>query len=205
MGRLSGHQGDATTALAFSPNGRWLASGGRDTTVLLWEVARARLLHLWAALAREQDGSAARRLAATPEDAIPFLRDRLRRAAAVEDRARRLIADLDSNHFRVREKASRELERMGSEAAFALQLAFQGSPSLEARRRIRRVLDRITTPQAGHDCPPRSVTLALAILEEMGTPPARRALEELAKGPAKSMVTRDAAAALERLAKRRRP
>jgi WD40 repeat protein len=206
VGRLSGHHGGAATSLAFSPDGKKLASGGGDTTVLLWDVARARLMHLWAELAG-QDGSAraARGLAATPEDAIPFLKDRLRRAAAAEERARRLIADLDSDHFRVREKASLELERMGSEAAFVLQLALHGSPSLEARRRIRRVLDRIKAPQGGHDLQPRSVSLALAILEEIGTPAARRALAELAKGPAKSVVTRDAAAALERLAKRRRP
>ena len=46
---------------------------------------------------------------------------------------------------------------------------------------------------------------ALAVLEEIGTPNARRVLEELSSGPARSVVTREAAAALERLANRRKP
>jgi hypothetical protein len=175
--------------------------------VLLWDVARARLGHLWAELGSGQDGGAwaGKKLAATPEEAIPFLKERLRRVAAVEDRARRLIADLDHNKFRVREKASRELEGLGPEAAFLLQQALQGSPSPEARQRLQKALDRSKTPQGGHDFQARNISLALAVLEEIGTPDARRALEELAKGPAKSVVTREAGAALERLTKRRRP
>jgi hypothetical protein len=51
---------------------------------------------------------------------------------------------------------------------------------------------------------PRSVWLSLAVLEEVGTPAARQALEGLAKGPPTSRVAREARAALERLAKKRR-
>jgi hypothetical protein len=207
VGRLSGHNGGAATSLAYSPDGRRLASGGRDTIVLLWDVARARLMHLWTELAVGQDGGAraGRKLAATPEEAIPFLKDRLQRAAAAEDRASRLITDLDDDDFHVRQKASRELEGLGAEAAFAIQRALQGTPSLEARRRLRKALDKMKPPKGGHDFQLRSVSLALAILEEIGSPDARRALEELAKGSSKSAVTRDAGAALERLAKRRKP
>src|SRR5262249_43940733 len=82
--RLRGHAGGGTAALASPPDGKTLASGGRDTTVLLWDVARARLGHLWAELGGGQGGGAraGKGPAATPEEAVPFLKDRLRRAAA---------------------------------------------------------------------------------------------------------------------------
>jgi WD40 repeat protein len=207
VGRFSGHNGGAAEALAFSPDGKTLASGGRDTTVLLWDVTRARLEHLWAELAAGQDEGAwaGKKLAATPEEAVPFLKDRVQRAAAAEERARRLITALDDDVFAVRERASRDLEGLGPEAALPLQLALQGSPSAEARMRIEKALGKIKTPQGKPDFQPRSVWLALAVLEEIGTADARRVLEELAKGPAKAVVTREARAALERLAKRRKP
>src|SRR5205823_5939894 len=47
VGRFGGHAG-AANVLAFSPDGKTLASGEPDTTVLLWDVARARLGQLWA-------------------------------------------------------------------------------------------------------------------------------------------------------------
>jgi WD40 repeat protein len=207
VGRLKGHNGGAVTALAFSPDSKILASGGRDATVLLWEVSRARLEHLWSELASGQDDAAQaiKKLATTPGDAVPFLKERLGRAAQQEARASGIISDLDDDDFNVREKASKDLENLGPGGAFVLRLALQGSPSVEARARIQKILGQQKTPDgkpSGLD--PRSVWLSLAVLEEIGSPEAQQALQELAKGPAKSTIVREAGAALERLAKRRK-
>jgi WD40 repeat protein len=204
--QLQGRTGGFVTALAFSPDSRVLASGGPDTIILLWDVKQARLEHLWSELAAAEGDSAQalKKLAAKPAEAVPFLKARLRRAAEAEGRAAALIADLDSDQFQVREKASRELEKLGADAAFALRVVLEGEPSAEVRQRIQTILDKLkrsADKDPGSD--PRSVWLSLAVLEEIGTPAARQVLEELAKGPAKSQVTRGARAALGRLAKRR--
>jgi WD40 repeat protein len=207
MGRLRGHTGGAVTALAFSPDSKLLASGGRDTTILLWDVSRARLEHLWSELAGGQQDAAlaVKKLAAIPGETVPFLKERLRRAPDYEARASKFIVDLDADEFQVREKASRELETLGADGVFALRLALHASPSTEARRRIDKILDKLKTADkepSGLD--PRSVWLSLAVLEEIGSPDAEQVLQELAKGPAKSTIVREAGAVLERLAKRRK-
>jgi WD40 repeat protein len=207
LNRLKGHMG-AVSALAFSADGKLLATGGRDTIVLLWDVARLRLEYLWSELAGGQDDAARalKKLATTPGEAVPYLKERLQRAADVEGRVRSLVIDLDDDAFEVREKASGELERLGPDAAFALRAALEGSPSLEVRNRIQKVLAKIEKP--GDQAPgltSRGVWLALALLEELGTPEAREALEELARGPEKSTVAREARAAVERLKRRKSP
>jgi WD40 repeat protein len=205
VARVRAHPGGNATALAFSPDGKLLATGGRDTTVLLWDVRQARLDYLWSELAGGR-GEAAQGLnnqAGSAAEAVTYLQERLRRAAAAEGAVESLAADLDDESFEVRDRASREMEPLGPEAVFALRAALERSTSVEARSRIQKALARIK--KSGDESPgitPQGIRLAVALLEENDIPEARRALEELAKGPATSLVSREARAALERRAKR---
>ncbi len=53
----------------------------------------------------------------------------------------KIVADLDSPQFEVREKASEELDKLGPTAEGALRKVLEGNPSQEVRRRISQRLD----------------------------------------------------------------
>lgn len=205
-------------AIAFSPDGNTLAAGSLDEHVYLWDLSGLRLEQarqgknlgaaeldkLWADLAGDDAATAYRRieaLAATPRQAVPYLKERLRPAVPAElEPARRLIADLDSNSFEAREQATRKLESLGESAELALQQALDGKPPLEVLRRIERLLakiaQRVATPEQ------LRVLRAIAVLEWQGTAEARQVLANLAEGVSGAWTAQEAKAALERLGKR---
>jgi WD40 repeat protein len=198
---LLGHFGGIAT-MCFSPDGKTLASGGADTTILLWDVGRARREHLWIGLGGtpEEADQAARVLRAGGPEEIAFLAQHLKEAIALEGRASAHIDRLDADDFAAREKATRELEALGPRAELALRLALEGQPSPEVRRRAQAVLDGLKRQPGDPAVPsPRAILRALLILEERATSEARKALEELAGGEESSQIVRSAHAAVERL------
>jgi len=82
----------------------------------------------------------------------------------------------------------------------ALRQALSADPSPEARRRIEGLLEKLAKPLALPETL-RGVR-AVESLEHIATPEARQVLQKLADG-APASLTREAKAALERLAKRR--
>jgi hypothetical protein len=111
----------------------------------------------------------------------------------------RLIADLDSERFEVREQATRELEALGDRAAPALQKALAGGPSPEARRRLTALLDRLDEP-----VPPAETIREVRVVEALewiGNAETRRLLDRLAAGPPETRLAREARAAAARLAR----
>lgn len=59
--------------------------------------------------------------------------------AADSEKFHQWIADLDNDQFAVREKATRELEKLGETAQPALRKALEGHPKPEARKRLERL------------------------------------------------------------------
>jgi RNA polymerase sigma factor (sigma-70 family) len=214
--QLTGHRGPAE-ALAFTPDGKTLISAGHDTTILLWDVAAVtgRPLPafalptppeweaLWTQLAGDdavQAYQAMHRLTAAPKLTLASLGGRLRPSVAVEPpRLGRLLGDLDSSQFAVRERAARQLEKLGESAEPELRraLARKGS-SLEFRRRLERILDHIQIPSGAQ----LQELRAVEVLEQIGTSEAQETLRRLTQGTPEARLTHEAAAALERLARR---
>src|SRR5262245_12694768 len=161
LDQVRGHQGEVT-ALAFAPDGKTLVTGGRDTTALVWDATRwqparqpgaaelkpAEVQALW----KDLEGVDAvkafqgiQRLTASPGQALPFLREQLRPAPQPDaSKIGQWLADLEGRKFSVRDRATRELEKLGDLAVPALQKVLAGQPPLETRQRVERLLEKLT-------------------------------------------------------------
>jgi HEAT repeat protein len=117
---------------------------------------------------------------------------------------RPLLDDLDSDRFPVRTAAEERLRDLGDGAVPALREALEGNPSAQRRRRVEAVLEALDTSGLLAGEPLRGAR-AVQILERVGSPEARQALERLAGGVAPSRLTQEAKAALERLDRRPPP
>jgi hypothetical protein len=192
-------------------DGRTLASGGADSTILLWDLASvtqssksksaplgvAELDGLWSALA----GDAAKAdhalwtLAKSSKQALPFLKAQLRVVPAEAEHVAKLIADLDSPTFTVRQRAEQALEDLADAAEGAIRKTLQGSPTLEVRQRLEQILKK-------RDGEVLRRLRAIEAVEHMASPDARAVLETMAKTAPNPRLAEAAAAALARLDRR---
>jgi Tol biopolymer transport system component len=210
------------TAVAFSPDGRRLVSGSSDSTALVWDVTglaggQARVARLTQgeltacrqALSSTDAARAyqtLRTLAAVPDQTVPVLAGRLLQKSPGPEQVARLLADLDSEDFRVRSQAAKELEKLGEAVEPALRQALKKKPPIEVHRRIQQLLDEIDPPNR------EGVSLGLLrglrvveVLEWINTPAARELLGKLAAAPPREEVGQQAKAALKRLRTLRNP
>jgi RNA polymerase sigma factor (sigma-70 family) len=222
------------TVFAFTPDAlglvaaeSWVPPRAREgagavptrTTLVVWDVAgpvmgrrdgaaelkATDLASHWAGLAADARGAyrAIGALTTAPKQAVPYLKAQLT-APPVAPRAEdldRLIADLDAPRFAVREAATRDLEALGPAAEAALRTALAGRPSAEVRQRAEGILAAIKGRSAALALRPGR---AIHVLELAGTPEARALLRELAEGPGRPDLSREAKAALDRLSRRDR-
>jgi hypothetical protein len=112
------------------------------------------------------------------------------------------IRDLDTESFKVRERARREIEKLGESAIPTLRRALADRPPLELQRRLRNILAAVEPkPITASPARLRQVR-AVQALESIATSDARRVLRTLAQGARESSLTREANAALRRVARR---
>jgi WD40 repeat protein len=220
--QLPGHvwqMGNASVnALAFSPDGKTLASGGAEGTALIWDVSKssskarttavnaAKLEDAWNDL--QLDAPKAFRAAALlieeRESTIGLLHAKLKpkvRNVALE----KLMTDLDSDEFDVRVKATENLVKAGLDAIPYVEPELcnvRASPEVVARcKTVMQQLSGIAVAPVV-----LQESRAVMVLERIGTPHALELLERLAQGNDRSRITREAKASLERLkADRNRP
>jgi hypothetical protein len=143
-------------------------------------------------------------LASQPRESTSFIKERLRPIASATPAAiRRLIADLDNELFDRREKASKRLASLGIQVEPELRKALARKPSPEMIERIKILLKPIDSPIVlDHN---RLQTLrAIAVLGRIGTPAARKVLENMAQGAPLDTVTKESKAILKSLHTRMR-
>ncbi len=212
---LTGHLAGAVRSLLFTPDHRFLFSGGDDSQVLQWDLTgRARdgvwrtvkhepkqQLALWEQLAATDAAvahNAVWELAADPAGTVAFLEGRLKPVSGPNPKeVADLIAELGSDDFARRQDAQARLARIGEPAVPAMRQALTGSLPLEQARRLEKLILEGAAPALTGD--PLRSDRGIEILERIATPDARRLLRHLATGVAGTRFTQAAADSLGRL------
>jgi RNA polymerase sigma factor (sigma-70 family) len=203
--------------LYLSPDGRRATTALGDGTLLVWELpGRSRPVNperepldtteaarLWADLASEDAAKAYGaiwKLADAPGPAVALLRQNLKPVGEEDFKnLRPLLRDLEDDRFAVREAAAKELQKRGAAVTPVLREVLAGNPSLELRRHLETRLAK-----AVHAVPVGEGSRrlrAIQVLEQIGSPEARRVLEVLAGGEPAAWETQEAKASLQRLAR----
>ncbi len=205
-------------SLAFSADGKRIASGGHDSTILIYDVPRQapaatatapatapaedQLAKLWKDLASaeaDEAWKAAVGIVRAGGRAVDFIKGHIKplpQPASGPD-IPALIRKLDDENAKVRDEASAALAALGDKAVAALREARAGKASPEMGARIDAVLAGQADPRPKTPEDLRNGR-AVRVLELIGDKAARDALSELAAG-GPGRVTSDAQAALKRV------
>jgi sugar lactone lactonase YvrE len=209
---FKGHDG-GLQGYAFTPDGGRIVTASDDCTLLVWDAAGAaaragdpppagekKLRAAWDELASADAGkafAAVQALAAAPDVLVRLARAGVRPAAPVDKVAvERYLADLGSEDFETRERATERLKGLGERVEKAVIAFRAATESPEAARRADEVLTAVRSPVGAA----RLLALrSVEALERAGAPSARELLRELSKGDPDAELTREATAAARRL------
>lgn len=200
--------------LAFSPDGRRLATATNDGSSLIWDLplslgvdealaagaGEMALAGWWDEMGSADTVAAHRavwRMVFAGNAAVAFLKPRLAPAQDVSQRVRQLLPQFDNEDYEVRAKAGAEVLALGDAAEPALRKALEGELSVEAQGRVRQLIEACANPVIQSVEKLRRLRAA-AVLWHIATPAARDALEVLAKGVPEARETQEAAALLAR-------
>ncbi|HEV3259357.1 MAG TPA: sigma-70 family RNA polymerase sigma factor [Gemmataceae bacterium] len=202
---FKGYQ-DRLITLTFGPGGQ-LFSGNVDTTVLAWDTRPPRvadsvsLESAWNDLATREAGASFKsegRFLAAPADTVKLFAEKIRPVEALDPkRIQRLLADLDSEEFAVREAASKALLGLDQQAKPYLEETLKSAKSAEVRTRVRRILEQ--QQRAAIPSEQLRQIRGVMVLELIGDGKSKNLLKKWAGGPAGTMLTMEASAALKRL------
>jgi len=194
------------TALAFTLDGQ-LLTGGLDTTVLAWDLRPPRvavsmsLERAWNDLAAREAGQSFKsegRFLAAPAEAVKLFAEKVKPVAALDPkRIERLLADLGSDVFAVREAAATALHGLDQQVKPYLEQALKSVKSLEFRLRVERILEQ---QQRAALAPEQLRQIrAVMLLELIGDGASKNLLKRWAGGPVGALLTVEASLALKRL------
>lgn len=196
-------------SVSFGPHDRTMAVLSKNGVKLLAvphsaEASVQEMTTYWQELASKDASKAYHafcRLVANRKQTPSLVRSHVQPVpAAWGQRVNRLVADLQSDEFPVRQMAEKELEQLGARVVPALKNVLAASPPLKVRTRIEQLVERFGGPIAESDL--LRLLRAIEVLEHLSTTEAKAVLETLAKGAPEARLTEEAQASLGRLAKR---
>jgi WD40 repeat protein len=207
---IGGHHG-SITCLAFSPDSKFIATGGSDQVVYVWRVedffkrpiwpeVKGDVAALWPLLADANAGKAYQAIAQLerkPKETVALLRKHLQPVPTADEKViAQHLRDLSSDNFAVRQQAHVALEKTGEQAAHLLQEALRNPSNLEVKRRLETLMEKLERPleESGQV----RVYRGLVLLERIGTPEARKLLMELSQGAPAAWLTTEARYSLKR-------